>query len=271
VTTWAIGDLQGCWETFAALLERIAFDPARDRLWLVGDLVNRGPGSLEVLRWCVQHDSAVTAVLGNHDLHLLATAAGLRKRKPRDTLGAVLDAPDRDELLAWLRRRPLLHVEGDHVLVHAGIPPWWSLAGATEQARALEKRIRKGKLDLLVPPREDLLRWKRKAPNARQVALAAFVTMRCLDAQGRLLGSFKGAPEDRPAGAEPWWARWSGPQTVVFGHWAALGFRCGHRWLALDSGCVWGRALTAVCLEDGRIASEPARDARVAECDSSAS
>ena len=141
MATYAIGDIQGCWVTFQALLDRIGFDPAVDRVWLVGDLVNRGPASAEVLRWAARHEDVVTAVLGNHDLHLLATAAGHRKPGRRDTLDDVLTAPDRDELLAWLRAQPLLHREGAHLMVHAGLAPGWSLEEAHRKASEIYDTI----------------------------------------------------------------------------------------------------------------------------------
>jgi bis(5'-nucleosyl)-tetraphosphatase (symmetrical) len=258
VATWAIGDLQGCWRSFEALLAAIGFDDAVDRLWLVGDLVNRGPDSLSVLRWCVAHDHALVAVLGNHDLHLLAAAAELRGPKPRDTLDAVLKAPDRPELLDWLRRRPLLHRTADHVLVHAGLPPWWTLDEAEGHARRLEHRLRQGPSDLLVPPKgHKPLGWDPASPDADKVALAGFVAMRCLDQKDRLVRSFHGAPEDRESTWRPWFEGRPSSPIVVFGHWAMLGHRCGPGWLATDSGCCWGGPMTAVCLDDDRVVQVP--------------
>ena len=258
MATWAIGDLQGCWRSFKALRRAIGFDPSVDRLWLVGDLVNRGPNSLKVLRWCRANDHAVVAVLGNHDLHLLAAAAGLRSRKARDTLDEVLGAKDLPELLAWLRRRPLMHRTADHVLVHAGLPPWWSLDEAEEHARRLERRLRKGPSDLLVPPKGNKpLAWDPDAPDVDKIALSGFVSMRCLDKRDRLVRSFHGAPEDRERTWRPWYQGRATSPTVVFGHWAMQGHRRGPGWLALDSGCCWGGPMTAVCLEDDRVVQVP--------------
>ena len=265
MATWAIGDLQGCFATFEHLLRAIAFDVRVDRLWLVGDLVNRGAGSLEVLRWCRDHDAVVTAVLGNHDLHLLAAASGLRKLKGRDTLQPVLDAPDAEELLAWVRARPLLVRQGDHVLVHAGLPPWWSLEEAEGHARRLEGRIAAGERAILMPlPKRRPAAWDPAASWADQVALSAFVAMRCLDSDDRLVRGFKGPPEERAGSWRPWYDLWNGPETVVFGHWARLGHRRGAHWLALDSGCVWGGPMTAVCLDDDRVVQVPNREATTA-------
>ena len=258
MTTWAVGDLQGCYATFQSLLGAIAFDPEQDALWLVGDLVNRGHGSLEVLRWCVRHANAVTAVLGNHDLHLLAVAAGLRAPRPRDTLMQVLKAPDREELFHWLRHRPLIHRTDTHLLVHAGIPPWWSVAEAETRARRMEGRLRRDPGDLLLPlPGARPLVWDASAPTADRLALAGLTTIRCLDADQGLVRDFNGPPEERPPSVTPWFQGWNGPPRVVFGHWAALGHRATPDVLALDSGCVWGRTLTAVCLATDRTVQVP--------------
>ena len=194
MATWAIGDLQGCWKTFSALLSAIRFDPARDRIWLVGDLVNRGAGSLEVLRWCLEHEAVVTAVLGNHDLHLLAAAAGRRSATKRgDTLEPVLRAPDRDALLDWLRARPLLVRTESHLMVHAGLPPWWTVDEAEKRARGLEKKIARGRGKILRPLRGSRpLRWDPDSPDADRIALAAFVGMRWLDEDARLIRDYTG-------------------------------------------------------------------------------
>ena len=136
VSTYAIGDIQGCFDAFQRLLAAIAFQPDRDRLWLAGDLVNRGPDSLAVLRWCLDHTDNVVAVLGNHDLHALARAAGASGPKRRDSLEELLLAPDRDELFDWLRHKPLLYREGSYVMVHAGLLPCWTVDDADAVARA---------------------------------------------------------------------------------------------------------------------------------------
>jgi bis(5'-nucleosyl)-tetraphosphatase (symmetrical) len=267
MATYAIGDVHGCFATLAALLARIGFAPRRDRLWMVGDLVNRGPRSLEVLRWAAELDDALVAVLGNHDLHLLARAAGVAERKRRDTLDAVLAAPDRDPLLAWLRRRPLLHREGDQVLVHAGLLPEWSVAQAERLARETEERLRGADGDRLLRLGEAKRaeRWsERLTPGARaRVTLATMARLRALTAAGRMCADFSGPPAELPPGCLPWFelpARRSRNALVVFGHWAALGLHLAPGIAALDSGCVWGRSLTALRLDDGKVFVEPARE-----------
>jgi bis(5'-nucleosyl)-tetraphosphatase (symmetrical) len=142
MATYAIGDVHGCFETLRRLLRRVVYDPARDRLWFVGDLVNRGPDSLGVLRWAAAQGDRIVAVLGNHDLHLLARAEGISAARKRDTLEEILEAPDRDDLLSWLRSRPLLHREGEILLVHAGLFPEWTPAEAERLARDVEARLR---------------------------------------------------------------------------------------------------------------------------------
>lgn len=268
MATYAIGDIHGCFETLQGLLRRIAFDPREDRLWLVGDLVNRGPGSLEVLRWAVEMGDRVVAVLGNHDLHLLARAAGVGGAKKRDSLDEVLAAPDRDDLLAWLRTRTLIHREGETLMVHAGLFPAWSPRQAERLARDVEERLQgDGAAKLLASIEERTPeRWKEGigGPERARVALAGFARLRTLDSTGRMCAGFSGAPQEAPRGCLPWFAvrgRRSAGLTVVFGHWAALGLKTGGGIAALDTGCAWGRELTALRLDDWRIFQQPAAEA----------
>jgi bis(5'-nucleosyl)-tetraphosphatase (symmetrical) len=254
---YAIGDVQGCMDSLERLLSAIDYQRGRDRLWLVGDLVNRGPRSLDTLRWARAQGDAVVAVLGNHDLHLLARAAGTTEAKRRDSLDDVLAAPDRDELIDWLRARPLVHVEDGMVLVHAGLHPRWT----AERARALAGELEAG---LRAPAWKQWLaqlggaapRWSESLEGAARVRalLSFFVRVRCCDRDdAEPVTDFDGAPEDAPEGTVPWYAlpdpAWA-DHTVIFGHWAAHGLRMGERWIATDAGCVWGNGLTAVRLPD---------------------
>ncbi|MCB9561826.1 MAG: symmetrical bis(5'-nucleosyl)-tetraphosphatase [Kofleriaceae bacterium] len=255
MTTWAIGDVQGCMASLERLLERIAFDAARDRLWLVGDLVNRGPRSLDVLRWARAHGDAVTCVLGNHDLHLLGRVAGAAEPKRRDTLAPVLAAPDREPLIDWLRTRPLCHVEGDRLMVHAGLHPRWSATLARALAAELEaelagpdwKRWLRQLAGRTPPWRDDLT-----GPARVRAILGFLVRVRTIDRDGVADPSFDGPPAEARAGFRPWFEAeapaWA-THTVVFGHWAALGLSVGPHHLGLDSGCVWGNRLTAIDLD----------------------
>jgi len=262
VAVYAVGDLQGCHAEFAALLERLRFDPARDRLWLTGDLVNRGPDSLGVLRAVRALGACVTAVLGNHDLHLLAMAfapAGVRRREPE--LQAVLDAPDAAELLGWLAARPLLHHDPGlgWTLIHAGLAPQWSLADARAAAREVEEALRADPATLLSQmygDQPDL--WSPALAGAGRLRFAVncLTRLRFVDAGGRLLLPLKGPVASAPGHALPWFrhpARRSRGDALVFGHWSALGFLHEPGLLCLDTGCVWGGSLAAVRLDGGDI------------------
>lgn len=246
MATYAIGDVQGCGRTLDALLARLRFDPARDQAWFAGDLVNRGTASLAVLRRIIGLGAAARAVLGNHDLHLLACAAG-KPQKPGDTLDAILAAPDRDALITWLRRRPLAIQSGAWLMVHAGLDPRWSLSDTLIEAARIEGQLRSPG-------------WRRI--DLRDPAVACLTRLRLIDADGRPSFGFKGPPEAAPKGEAPWWTRSrlvaAGEITVLTGHWAAAGFRRGPGIVCLDSGCVWGRRLTALRLEDGVVFDVPA-------------
>ncbi|MBL8434126.1 MAG: symmetrical bis(5'-nucleosyl)-tetraphosphatase [Zoogloea sp.] len=258
MATYAIGDIQGCFTSLMALLKRVDFDPARDRLWLVGDLVNRGPDSLRTLRFVRELGPAAVTVLGNHDLYLLMVAYGaVRSRGKDDTIQAVLDAPDRDALLGWLRTRPLMHVEDGFAMVHAGLLPNWTVT----QARALAREVEGA---LAGPYHADLLHnmwgsepaaWSSDLRDyARmRVIVNAMTRMRFCTPDGQMDFKVKGEVTKAPKGFVPWFevpGRKSADTTVVFGHWSALGLRVEPRLLALDSGCLWGRELSAVRLED---------------------
>jgi len=254
MATYAIGDVQGCWDNLRALLDQIR-PAAEDRLWLTGDLVNRGPRSLEVLRWARDQGDRVTTVLGNHDLHLLSCARGVRKPRKHDTFQDVLDAPDRDELVGWLAQRPLVHREKSCLMVHAGLLPPWSAADAEAIARDIEAT---GLPDSLLGSwRKAPRRWRDdlEPDDRRALALAAFATLRCVDHEGAMDRDFDGPPAwfDHPE-------RRSREVRIVCGHWAALGLVIRPDLAALDSGCVWGGSLTALRLEDGVTFQVPGLD-----------
>jgi len=258
MATYAIGDIQGCYDPLRRLLDRTKFDPGADRLWSVGDLVNRGPASVHVLRFLRDLGDTATVVLGNHDLYLLMRAAGYERREHGDTLYQVFEAPDRDELIAWLSRQPLMHVEGDYAMVHAGLLPGWTIGKAqslaAEVAVALTGADAKRFLPNLAgnsPERwsDDLQGWDRL-----RVVVNALTRMRFCTPDGRMVLRAKGPPDDAPPGTMPWFRvpeRSYRTHTIVCGHWSALGFHRETGLIALDSGCVWGGKLTAVRLEDG--------------------
>ena len=266
MATYAIGDIQGCYRTFRKLLERIEFDETQDRLWLVGDLVNRGPRSIETLRWVFKHRDSVQTVLGNHDLKLIACDAGVSEPRGRDTLDELLEAPDRREMVDWLRWQPFLFEEGPVVLVHAGLLPAWSMKRARgyadEAAQVLRStdyaEIMQEALKLEVVWREDLrgvARWRSLTD--------VFTRMRMCTKDGVPSYDYNGPPEDAPKGQKPWFALPAPDRdehTVVFGHWAALGLHIEPGFIGTDSGCVWGGALTAVRLPDIAVFQEPFAD-----------
>lgn len=269
MATYAIGDLQGCFLSFMALLERIQFDPARDRLWLTGDLINRGPQSLDTLRWCYQHRQSLITVLGNHDLHFLAVAFGASPFKPKkDTFADILDAPDRDTLVEWLRLQPLIHAEQGHVLCHAGIAPRWSLDQALALAHEVETVLRSetlahyfGKMYGNQPAG-----WDDSLSGADRLRVITnyFTRMRLCDAEGALELSYKRGWADIPQGYYPWFntpRRHKLKERVLFGHWAALQGRTDRDdTLALDTGCIWGGDLSAYCLETGQLIRQPCKE-----------
>jgi bis(5'-nucleosyl)-tetraphosphatase (symmetrical) len=249
--------VQGCYGPLRRLLDSLSFDPARDRLWFVGDLVNRGPDSVACLRFVRDLGPAAITVLGNHDLHLLCVAHGVEKRRKRDTLDAVLAAADRDELLHWLRHRPLLHAESGFALVHAGLLAPWSVARALSLAAEVAARLRgddfMSLLQRLYGDEPD--RWDDALAgiDRLRVIVNAMTRLRVCDADGRMVLRFKGEPGEASDGWTPWFdvpGRRSADHTIICGHWSALGLRLRPGLLSLDSGCVWGRSLTAVRLED---------------------
>ena len=255
---YAIGDVQGCDRELAQLLEALDFSKERDHLWFVGDLVNRGPDSLGVLRRIRALGAAATVVLGNHDLHLLAVVLGGVRTRSGDTLEAVLQARDRAELLDWLITRPVLHVDSERrlALLHAGMPPQWDLATAQGCARELERALR-SRPELLFAQmygdKPDL--WDEGLEGLDRLRFIAncFTRLRYLDAQGRLALRAKGSPKKAAAAAlVPWFAaadaRWRGSR-IVFGHWSTLGFHQDADVVGLDTGCVWGGQLTALRLD----------------------
>ncbi len=260
MATYAIGDIQGCYRSLQALLKQLPLLPD-DEIWLCGDLVNRGPRSLEVLRWAMR-ESRVVAVLGNHDLHLLSAAAGQRKPKARDTFEDVLSAPDKDSLLAWLRARPLLHRSRGFVMVHAGLHPRWSISLAEELALECSHALQNDNwLDAWANSRPRPPTWNSELRGESRLAAAFSVLVGVRTLQGDVLNTkFAGPTADMPTGDTPWFAGRCDDEVIVFGHWAALGLDLQSGYMALDSGCVWGQCLSAVRLEDRKVYQQPSLD-----------
>ena len=270
MATYAIGDLQGCFQTMEALLAKIAFNRSSDRLWFVGDLVNRGPGSLECLRFVRHLADRAIVVLGNHDLHLLAVAEGLGKSGKHDTLAPILNAPDRDELLHWLRNRLMMHAEGDFVMVHAGLLPQWDIALAMNLARELEATLRgtdyRSLLGNMYGNEPDIWRDDLAGMDRCRIAINAMTRMRVVTGGARMDLKFKGGLANLPDDRSPWFDRRHSSfadKTFIAGHWSALGLHVSSRFIGIDTGCVWGRELTAVRLEDRMIFQVPCAESSV--------
>ncbi len=265
MSTYAIGDIQGCFREFHALLDLIDFRPSSDRLWLVGDLINRGPGNAETMDLVLSLPDPVI-ILGNHDLHFLAVATNCHRSVPQDTFGDLLARNDLDDLIEWFRHRPLIHHDSrlGYTMVHAGLPPIWDLDTCLERAREVENSLQgehfRSFLENMYGNTPD--RWHDTlAGNDRlRVITNYFTRMRFCTADGRLELQHKTTIQ--PQGYAPWF-RHPAPAheglRILFGHWAALeGKTDNPDVIALDTGCVWGRALTAIRLEDGRFFSVPA-------------
>lgn len=261
MATYAVGDVQGCLAPLERLLDRVDFDPAKDCLWVAGDLINRGPDSLSSLRFIKQLGDSAQVVLGNHDLHLLAVAHGERTLNRKDTLTAILQAPDKNDLLNWLRRQPLLrhNAELGYVMTHAGIPPIWDLAEAKARAAEVEAVLQSDHYaDFFAHMygnnpdtwSDDLEGWDRL-----RVITNYFTRMRFCSAEGRLNLEEKQGLDAAPEGFAPWFSHphhRCGQHKILFGHWAALEGKTGNpNAIALDTGCVWGKSLTMIRLEDG--------------------
>ena len=264
---YAIGDIQGCHAELCQLLELIGFSPrGGDRLWLVGDLVNRGPESLAVLREVKALGDAAVTVLGNHDFHLLTVASGHAKAHRRDTIAPILEAPDRDELLHWLQRRPLVVVEGNSLLVHAGLLPAWTPELALELSREVEAMLASENADAFLRAlygdeprawREDLAGFDRL-----RVVVNACTRLRFCTADGVMEFEEKRGPGTAPEGYRPWFEhdnRRSARKTIFCGHWSTLKLTLTPNVLMLDSGCLWGGTLTAIRLNDRRVYQVPSR------------
>jgi bis(5'-nucleosyl)-tetraphosphatase (symmetrical) len=253
MATYAIGDIQGCYHAFQALLKRIKFDAKVDQLWLVGDLINRGSGSLEVLRWCYANKNSITVVLGNHDLHALVVAHGLTHAHKSDTLDALFAAEDCDVLLHWLRHQRLIYQEDDFLMVHAGLLPQWTVEQAVSYAAEVESALQGSDyLNFLTHMYGNLPNmWADTLTGVDRLRAItnAMTRLRVCTLEGEMEFKFKGELTDVPSGYVPWFdvpTRATQDVEVIFGHWSALGLQQRANVYALDTGCLWGGQLTAM-------------------------
>lgn len=269
MATYAIGDIQGCYHAFQALLTRINFTPKSDQLWLVGDLINRGSGSLEVLRWCYAHQDHLKVVLGNHDLHALVVAHGFERMHKSDTLTALLEAKDCDVLLNWLRHQYLAFQQDEYFMVHAGLLPQWTAAQALTYAAEVEMALQGEDY------RTFLSHMYGNLPNAWNESLTgldrlrvitnAMTRLRICNAEAEMEFEFKGELHNIPSGYMAWFdvpSRQTKNVQIVFGHWSALGLQHRNNVYSLDTGCLWGGQLTAMNIVTKEIMQVPydARD-----------
>lgn len=268
MATYAVGDIQGCLDPLYTLLDAAGFDPRQDSLWISGDLVNRGPQSLAALHFAKSLPNC-KMVLGNHDLHLLAVAHGAKVSNRKDTLSDILDAGDRYELLDWLQSQALVHHDNalDITMVHAGIPPSWSIKEALARANEVERVLRSENAGAFFAQmygnapeiwHDDLV-----GADRLRIITNYFTRMRFCDSEGRLELATKTGPGTAPKGFEPWFAHKRhkcGDACIIFGHWASLEGKSGRKnIIALDTGCVWGGSLSMVRLEDMVRFSVPCR------------
>ncbi len=252
---YAIGDTQGCYDQLTRLLDKIGFNEREDKLWLVGDLVNRGPKSLQTLRFIKGLGDAAKVVLGNHDLHLLAAACEPIAHNDRKALTQVLLAPDRDELIDWLRHRPLLYRNDEWCMVHAGLAPQWDIAQASELAQEVETVLQSHHYPSLMKAMygDEPDKWSADLSGMERLRfiINCFTRLRYCDKHGRLDLVPNGPPGSQPSHLLPWFKaseRKSADIKIVFGHWSSLGYYAGNNCYGIDTGCLWGGQLTALKL-----------------------
>jgi len=263
VATYAIGDVQGCYRQLRQLLKKIAFNPNNDQLWVAGDLVNRGPANLDSIHIIQDMGNSAKMVLGNHDLHLLAVAEGHKKLTRKDTLKDVLEAPDLQEIIQWLRKQPLMHqcTELGYSMVHAGIPPIWTIKQAMSYAKEVHNALKNDKsFDKFLANMYGNVpsAWQEELTGSDRLRLITnyFTRMRFCNAEGDLELDTKTEADTAPAGFQAWFSykhHACAEQKVIFGHWASLlGKTDTANFIALDTGCIWGGKLTALRLDDAK-------------------
>jgi bis(5'-nucleosyl)-tetraphosphatase (symmetrical) len=257
MSIYAIGDIQGCFDELLRLLDTISFNEHTDQLWFAGDLVNRGSKSLETLRFIKALGDSAVSVLGNHDLHLLAASCASKISNKKDTLLPILEAPDRDELIHWLRHRPLFHYNNDFCMVHAGIPPQWDLKKTKKMALLAEQALKDPDYQVFLKQmygnKPNVWSSSLKGVERLRFIINCFTRMRYCDVDGRLDFVQSGAPGSQPKHLVPWFLapkRKTADARIIFGHWASLGYYQGSNCYGIDTGCIWGGQLTAIKLDD---------------------
>jgi bis(5'-nucleosyl)-tetraphosphatase (symmetrical) len=255
MSIYAIGDIQGCYDDLLRLLDTISFNENTDQLWFAGDLVNRGPKSLETLRFVKSLGTAAVTVLGNHDLHLLAASCAQKLSNKKDTLLPVLEAPDRDELIDWLRHLPLFHYNDDFCLLHAGLPPQWDFKQTQKMALIAEQALRGLNYQVFLKQmygnKPNVWSSNLKGVEKLRFIINCFTRMRYCDVNGRLDFVHRGPLGSQPKHLMPWFEvpkRKNADMRIIFGHWSTLGYYEGPNCYGIDTGCLWGGQLTALKL-----------------------
>jgi bis(5'-nucleosyl)-tetraphosphatase (symmetrical) len=264
MATYAIGDLQGCFYTFQSLLDKLSFNTSTDELWLVGDILNRGKNSLEVVDWCYENQQHIKLVLGNHDLHFLSIAFALKNSSRKDTLSKILSISKLSSYLDWFLSIPLLHSNKNYIMTHAGLLPSWSKEEAMSLSCAFSDALRNNPEYVLKSMYGNYPnQWSDSLPedDRYRFTVNVMTRMRCLNNKEQLDLKYKGNLSDIPDNIYPWFVldtKRDGNELLITGHWSAIGFHKHRLGFALDSGCVWGEHLTALCLETKNIYTEPA-------------
>jgi bis(5'-nucleosyl)-tetraphosphatase (symmetrical) len=270
MTTYAVGDIQGCFYSFQNLLDQLSFNPARDNLWLVGDLINRGSGSLEVLNWCFNSQSSIKVVLGNHDLHFLAVAFNQKKLSKSDTLGELLNSKKLKRYIDWVISQPLVHSNQDHLMVHAGLLPQWTVELSQKLSNEVVSYLQQHPEDFfkkMYGNQPNLWSDQLKDFDKKRLVINAMTRLRCLNQDLSIDYDYKGTLESLPDKLTPWFdvkPEKDRHHQILTGHWSALGAIRHNLGYSLDSGCVWGHELTALNLDNDQLISVPAdpRDLR---------
>ncbi len=257
MSIYAIGDIQGCYDDLLRLLDTLSFNENSDQLWFAGDLVNRGPKSLETLRFVKSLGHAAITVLGNHDMHLLAASCLPKVADKKSSLSSVLEAPDRDELIHWLRHQPLFHHNAEFCILHAGLPPQWDFKTTQKMANLVEKTLRSADYQMLLKQmygnKPNLWSSNLKGIAKQRFIINCFTRMRYCDVNGRLDFVNSGPLGSQPKTLVPWFdvpKRKSADMRIIFGHWSTLGYYEGPNCYAIDTGCLWGGQLTALKLDN---------------------
>ena len=263
---YAIGDIQGCFDELTALLHKLDFNHGTDTLWLTGDIVNRGPQSLQALQFAMQHSSSVQIILGNHDLHLLAVGYGHGTLKRSDTLSSIINHPDSKKMLDWLRHQPLMVRNDKHVMVHAGILPQWSIEQAESLAREAEAELQSRKYEKFFAKMygNKPTAWDEALSGYERLRLIVnvFTRMRVLTYLNELDYDFKATLDKMPLYLRPWFRvpnRQNLSHTIIFGHWSSLGYMNENNIISLDTGALWGGELTAVNLATHEVTQIPSQ------------